>query len=731
MLRKSFPFYHQFGHKDCGPTCLKMIAKHYGQTISLQELRNLSETIRTGSSLLGLSEAAECLGFRSLAVQISLIDLDEAPLPCILHWNKNHYVVLYHIDKNKWSVSDPAHGRLIYTKDEFIKHWIGNNADENTKEGVVLLLDPTPKFYETKFDEEKPSVGFSLLSKYIIPYKKFVGQLILGLLIGSFLQLILPFLTQSVVDIGIKNQDIHFVYLILFAQLALFVGKTGVEVIRSWILLHLSTRINISLVSDFFIKLMNLPISFFDTRITGDILQRINDHKRIERVMTTSSLTVLFSLVNLIVFSMVLAYYNLSIFAIFVLGSLLYFGWIAIFLKKRSDLDYKRFSQVSQEQSKVIELIKGMQEIKLHNAEKQKRWSWEFLQARLFKVSIEGLTLEQYQSVGSGFINEFKNILITAMSAALVVNGEITLGMMLAISYIVGQLNSPIAQLIQFIKELQDAKISLERLSEIHEKEDETSVQKSAVEASLLTGGFTLENVSFRYIGASELILRGLNLVIPANKITAIVGASGSGKTTLMKLLLKFYDPNEGKISLANQDLKYIDQKSWRAVSGVVMQEGFIFNDTIANNIAVGVDYVDKTKLAHAVKVANIDSFIESLPLSYNTQIGVEGVGLSTGQKQRILIARAVYKNPSYLFFDEATSALDAENEKIIMENLNVFFNQKTVVVIAHRLSTVMNADQIVVLDKGKIIELGNHESLIERKGNYYQLIKNQLALGE
>ncbi|WP_417197751.1 peptidase domain-containing ABC transporter [Bizionia sp.] len=730
-MAKFFPHYKQRDHKDCGPTCLKIITKNYGKSLNINQLRQLSETTRAGSSLLGLSEASEELGFRSLGIKVDLKKLLEAPLPCILHWNKNHYVVLYKIKNSTFFISDPAYGLLKYPKDEFLRHWIGNNANDETEEGIALLLEPTSKFYSSDFEEENTSFGFKFLFRYIFKYKRFLWQLIIGLIAASLLQLIFPFLTQSVVDVGIKNQDIHFIYLILFAQLALFIGRTAIEVIRSWILLHLSTRINISLVSDFFIKLMNLPIAFFDTRMTGDILQRINDHKRIERILTTSSLNVLFSMVNLLVFSFVLAYYNLLLFGIFLMGSFLYFLWIVIFLKKRRDLDYKRFSQVSQEQSKVIELINGMQEIKLHNAEKQKRWGWEFVQARLFRVSIEGLALEQYQSVGSGFINEVKNILITILSAKLVIDGEITLGMMLAISYIVGQLNSPIAQLINFIREVQDAKISLDRLSEIHNKEDEEPADIDFVKDIDEEADISVSNLSFRYIGSDQMVLQELDVIIPANKVTAIVGVSGSGKTTLMKLLLKFYDPIEGQIKLGNYDLKNISQKTWRDECGVVMQEGYIFNDTIANNIAVGEDYVDKQKLAHAVDVANIKEFIETLPLSYNTKIGMEGVGLSTGQKQRLLIARAVYKNPNFLFFDEATSALDANNEKVIMEKLDTFFENKTVVVIAHRLSTVKNAHQIVVLDKGNIVEVGNHNELIKHKGDYYNLVKNQLELGK
>lgn len=725
-----FPFYHQPDTKDCGPTCLKIIAKFYGKTISIQKLRNLSETQRAGSNLLYLSQAAEAIGFRSIGVKITFSDIINAPLPCILHWNKKHYVVLYKIKKDSFYISDPAHGLIKYTKEEFLKYWIGANATESTEEGIALLLEPTPKFYENEF-EEKKKLSLSFLSKYLIKYKKFIWQLVFGLIAGSILQLIFPFLTQSIVDVGIRNQDLNFVYLILIAQLLLFLGKTSVEVIRSWILLHLSTRINISLVSDFFIKLMKLPIAFFDTRMTGDILQRINDHRRIERIMTTSSLNVLFSMVNLLIFGLVLGYYNLYIFLIFLIGSALYFIWIAIFLKKRKDIDYKRFSQVSQEQSKVIELINGMQTIKLHNAEKKKRWGWEFLQVRLFKISVEGLMLEQYQSVGSGFINELKNILITVLSAKLVIEGDITLGMMMSVSYIVGQLNAPVSQLVNFMRELQDAKISLERLAEIHDKEDEEENEEDKIHETDVNSDLTVKNISFRYTGTDNLVLKDLNFNIPANKITAIVGTSGSGKTTLMKLLLKFYEPNQGKIALGNHNLENVSQRAWRDRCGVVMQEDYIFNDTIAHNIAVGVDTIDKQKLHYAVQVANIREFIEELPLSYNSKIGSEGIGLSTGQKQRLLIARAVYKDPDYLFFDEATSALDANNEKVIMENLNQFFRDKTVVVIAHRLSTVKNAHQIVVLEQGKIVETGNHETLVKNKANYYHLVKNQLELGK
>jgi len=736
-----FPNYIQTESKDCGPTCLKIIAKFYGKILKIQDLRDYTETNRYGSNLLMLGDAAEKIGFRSISAKVDLNKLQEIPLPCILHWNKKHYVVLYNISsklsiQNKkgriYSISDPAIGLIEYSQEEFLKFWIGNNANEMTEEGIVLLLEPTVKFHQSEFDkEEGKTLGFGLLFNYLFAYKSFIIQLIIGLAAGSILQLIFPFLTQSIVDVGVNTGNVQFIYMILFAQLFLFFARTALDLIRSWIMLHLSARIKISLISDFFIKLMNLPISFFDVRLTGDIMQRINDHHRIERIMTTSSLNVLFSIINMIIMGGVLAYYNLQIFVVFFVGSFLYFLWVILFLKKREKLDYKRFSAVSQEQSKVIELINGMQEIKLHNAERQKRWGWEHLQARLFNVSMKGLVLEQTQSIGSNFINELKNIIIIFLSAKLVIDGKITLGMMLAISSIVGGLNGPVSQLIAFIRELQDAKISLARLSEIHEKEDEIQQNETQVHEIPVDNDIVIQNLSYRYIGSDVNVLEDLNLVIPARKITAIVGTSGSGKTTLMKLLLRFYKPNSGSILIGDTDLEIINQKSWRNHLGSVMQEGFIFNDTIANNIAIGVENVDKKRLIYAADVANIIDYISGLPLGYNTKIGTEGVGMSTGQKQRLLIARAVYKNPEMLFFDEATSALDANNEKEIMRKLDIFFKNKTVVVIAHRLSTVINADQIVVIEKGKIIEIGNHEDLVKLKGSYYELVKNQLELGK
>jgi ATP-binding cassette subfamily B protein len=723
-----FPFYKQPDSKDCGPTCLRIIAKHYGKLISLQEIREISETTREGSNLLKLSDAAEAIGFKSIGVKIDYDQLTEVPLPCIVHWNKNHFVVVYAIKKDVVHVSDPSYGLITYTKEEFLSRWIGNNATEQTKEGIALLLEVTPKFHKLHWESaDKKSLRF--LFQYLFKYKGLLIQLCVGLFVGSLLQLIFPFLTQSIVDVGIQNQDVNFIYVVLAAQVMLFLGKTSVEVFRSWILLHLSTRINISLVSDFFIKLMALPIAYFDTRMTGDIMQRINDHNRIENLLTGSTLSALFSMFNLVVFGAVLIYYSPFIFGIFAIGSLLYLLWITYFLKRRKELDYKRFSQLSQEQSTVIELVNGMQEIKMHNAERQKRWKWEFVQARLFKVSIQSLKLEQTQGVGSSVINELKNIIITFTSAVLVIEGNITLGMMLSIQYIIGQLNSPIGQMVGFIRSYQDAKISMERLAEIHEKKDEEDREKQLIKIIKPDNDIKLKKVSFRYLGSDENVIKDLDMTIPANKVTAIVGASGSGKTTLMKLLLKFYVPNKGNIRYGEHYLESVSHKAWRDHCGTVMQEGYVFNDTIAYNIAVGEDTIDQERLIKATKIANIHDFIQSLPLGFNTKIGNEGIGISTGQKQRLFIARAVYKDPQLLCFDEATSALDAKNERVIMENLDNFFKNRTVIIIAHRLSTVKHADQIVVMEEGRIKESGTHQELLQLNGAYYNLVSNQLEL--
>jgi len=707
---------------------------------------------REGVSLLTISDAAEKIGFRTQGVRLTIGALSEIPFPAIIHWNQNHFVVLYKIEQKGKSlfskrqagtsspsggggegvvyhVSDPAHGLLNYTGKEFLKHW-ASTRQEGEPAGIVLMLQPTAEFYKEE-GEKANRTGFGYLISYLKPYRKLILQLMLGFLTGSLLSLLFPFLTQAIVDVGITTNNLDFIVLVLVAQLVLTLSQTAVGFIRSWIMLHTSARISIALISDFLIKLMKLPVSFFDTKMIGDLRQRIDDNQRIQSFLTGSLVNMSFGIFTFIIYSFVLAYYSWGILLIFYLGSLFYVIWILLFLKKRKELDYKRFSVAAANQSNVYQLITGMQEIKLNNCEKQKRWEWEQIQARLFKVSIKGLVLSQNQQAGSVFINQAKNIIITFLAAKAVVDGSMTLGMMVAVQYIIGQLNSPINEFIGFIQSAQDAKISLERLGEIHNRKDEEEVSESKNYDLPQDRSLVLQGLTFHYEGPrSPKVLNDLRFTIIQNKVTAIVGASGSGKTTLVKMLLGFYPPTEGKILLGNVDLSQYNMEMWRRNCGTVMQDGYIFSDTIANNIAVGEDLPDKERLYNAAKTANILEFIERLPLRYNTKIGQEGVGVSQGQRQRILIARAVYKNPEYLFFDEATNALDANNEKVIMQNLDEFFKGKTVVIVAHRLSTVKNADQILVLDKGNMVEAGTHEELVKRKGAYYELVRNQLELG-
>ena len=725
-----FPFYKQLDAMDCGPACLRMIAAYYGKYFPIQMLRERSYITREGVSLLGVSDAAESIGIRTKGVRISFEQLKtEVPLPCIVHWKQKHFIVVYKIKKGHVRVSDPAIGKLQLTEKEFLKGWISTTED-GKDQGLCLLLEPSPDFYNQD-DEKRDKQSFRFLFSYLRANRRFVVQLLLGLLFGSLLQLIFPFLTQQVVDFGINNQDIGFIYLILVAQLVLFISRMSVDFIRGWILLHLGTRVNISLISDFLIKLMKLPIGFFDSKLIGDLLQRIGDHRRIELFLTSATLNILFSFINLAIFGIVLAIYSLTIFWIYLAGSILYILWVYLFMKKRRELDYRRFKQLADNQSNLIQLFTGMQEIKLNNIEKQKRWEWENIQAKLFRVNVRSLSLNQYQQAGATFLNETKNIIITILTATAVISGEMTLGMMLAVQYILGQLNSPLDQMIGFFHKTQDARISLERLGEIHLKEDEEKDEEEKIFMLPDKRQLTINTLSFQYEGPhSPFVLKDLSFDIPGDKQTAIVGVSGSGKTTLIKLLLGFYPPVEGEIKVGGIHLKNYNTKFWRSICGVVMQDGFIFSDSISQNITMGDENVDRKRLHTAVKSANIQEMIESLPLGFNTKIGLNGHGLSQGQKQRILIARAIYKDPEYLFFDEATNALDAKNERVIMDNLKEVFIGKTVVVVAHRLSTVKNADQIIVLDKGKIVEKGSHDDLTKAKGHYYNLVKNQLELG-
>lgn len=742
-MNKEFPYYQQLDGMDCGPTCIRMIAKYYGKNYSVQTLRENSYITREGVSMLGISDAAEKIGFRTTGIRISFDRfLEEMTFPCILHWEQYHFVVCYGIKKKKAFlkkrvdaeyqifISDPARGQYILTKKEFELKWISSKS-EGYDTGIVLMLKPTPEFYEHEDEKRKEERNLGYFLRYLTPYKFQLLQLVGGMLIGSILQLIFPFLTQAVVDQGIGNNNLSFITLILIAQLVLFVTQLAVDFIRSWITLHMNARINIALISDFLIKLMKLPLRFFDTKNIGDIMQRIGDHNRIEAFLTGSTLTTLFSFGNFIIFAFILGYYNLNILGIFIIGNTLYVLWILFFMKYRRNLDYKRFSQASAEQGNLVHMVTGMQEIKLNNIEKQYRWKWERIQVKLFKINIKSLALGQYQQLGSVFFSQTTSLFISFLAAKLVIDGNITLGMMMSISYIIGQLSAPIGQIIGFAQSFQDAKISLERLNEIHNKEDEEQTLDLKINYIPENKNLHIENLSFSYNGSDrEYVLEDISFTIPQNKITAIVGASGSGKTTLIKLLLGFYSPNRGTIKVGQILLDDINPYLWRQTNGAVMQDGFIFSDTIANNIAVGEEIINIPKLNHAVNIANIKEFIESLPLKYNTKIGMEGSGISQGQRQRLLIARAVYKNPEFIFLDEATNALDANNERIILDNLNIFYKGKTVVIVAHRLSTVQNADNIIVLDKGQIIEEGIHKELTAKKGAYYTLVKNQLELG-
>ena len=731
----SFPLYNQFDSMDCGPSCLRMIAKYYGRSYSLQTLREKSFITRQGVSMLGISDAAESIGFHTNGVRINFNQLEkDVLLPCILHWNQNHFVVCYRITKKKKDyaikIADPVGEKYTMNKDEFLKCWLSSKL-EGKDTGTALLLQPSPDFYIHEDDELKQEKNLSYFFRYLLPYKSQLAQLIVAMIIGSILSLIFPFLTQAIVDQGIGSSNLSFITLILIAQLVLTITQIGMSFIRSWISLHMNARISISLISDFLAKLMKLPIRFFDAKNIGDIMQRIGDHSRIQSFMSGTTLSTLFSFVNFFIFSVILAYYNYTILLVFLIGNAIYITWILLFLRWRKKLDQKRFTQASANQSNLVQLVTGMQEIKLNNCEKQQRWKWEAIQVKLFKISIEGTALGQYQQIGSVFFNQTTSLLISFLSAKAVIEGNITLGMMMSISYIIGQLSGPISQVIGFTQSLQDAKISLERLNEIHNTEDEEQTIHHKFNELPENKSLCFEKVYFSYDGANrDYVLENLTLSIPKNKITAIVGASGSGKTTVIKLLLGFYPPLKGNIKIGDVSLDDINPHFWRQKSGAVMQDGFIFSDTISNNIALSVDEVDKKRLLHAVKTANIQEFIESLPLKYNTKIGMEGNGISQGQRQRLLIARAVYKNPEYLFFDEATNALDANNERIIMDNLNEFYKGKTVVIVAHRLSTVQNADNIIVLDKGKIVEEGTHKELTTLKGAYYTLVKNQLELG-
>ena len=732
----SFPYYRQLNAMDCGPTTLRMIAKYYGKHFNANSIVLKSSFSKEGVSLLGISNAAEEIGFRSRGVQLTIQQLlKEAPLPCILHWDQSHFVVLIP-QKSPWSkkskilVADPAIGIVKFTFNQFLEHWSTGNSEDNEPIGIALLLEPSPEFYH-QLGEKENKLNWNQVSKYLKNRHWQIFQVFVALLVASLIQLVFPFLTQSVVDTGINTRNLQFITIILIAQLTLLLSKTIVDFIRSRILLQLATILNLSILSDFWIKLTRLPLSYFDSHNTGDTLQRIADNRQIQTFITGNALTTVFSLFNFFIYGIVLAFYNGKLFLIFLAGAAMYYLWIRLFLRIRRRLNYQTFHLSTKENTATLQLVQGMQEIRLNNAQVFKRWDWENIQAGISKLSFSSLTYNQIQQAGALLINQGKDIIITFLVARLVLDGQLTLGAMLAIQYIVGQLNGPIEQFVIFTQSAQDAKISMERLNEIHQMPDEEKRGQSYIQTLPEIRDIVFKNITFTYPGpGNEPVLENINMSILHGKVTAVVGVSGSGKTTLLKLLLKVYEDYHGELKIGDTNFKYLSPSFWRTNCGSVLQDGYIFNDTIANNITVGYETYDLTRLIRSCKLANIISFIEGLPNGFNTKLGPDGIGLSQGQKQRILIARAIYKEPAYLFFDEATNALDSNNEKEIIQNLTEFFRGRTVVVVAHRLSTVKYADQIVVLHKGMIAELGTHKQLSEKKGLYYELIKNQLELG-
>lgn len=743
MHLRSFPHYQQQEAADCGPSCLRMIAKYYGKAYSAEMLRKHCFISREGVSLLGISDAAEVIGMRTVGVQITFDQLvTDALFPCILHWNQNHFVVCYGVEKRrKWGrrgrseadyilyIADPANQKVKLTRQEFEHCWL-SSRNSLGETGIALMLEPGVDF--GKADDEFQTSRKSIFSfaRYLLPFRSLGLQLVLGLIAGSLIQLILPFLSQAMVDKGINGKNLNLITLILVAQLSLFVMQLLIGYLRSWIMLHINSRIDIQVISDFLAKLMNMPLHFFDTKRTGDILQRIGDHGRIKSFLLSNSLTIVFSFFNFVVFLGILAYYHLTILFIFLVGNVLYLIWVLSFMRYRRELDIKRFYQSSVEQSRLIQLVQGMQDIKLNNCERQKRWEWERIQMHLFRISVKGLKVGQIQQSGSVLFTQTTHILISFIAAQGVVEGEMTLGMMMSLTYIIGQVSAPISEFIGFAQSLQDARISLERLNEIHAQDDEEKDIETKMPHLPADHSIRIENLTYSYSGAArDYALKNVTIDIPQHKVTAIVGESGCGKTTLIKLLQGFYLPNEGNIKVGGINLNQINPHLWRKVTGSVMQESFIFSDTIANNIALSTDEVDVERMLHAASMAHIDDFIATLPLGYNTRIGMEGNGISAGQRQRILLARAIYKDPEYIFLDEATNSLDATNERLIMDNLRRYYRGKTVVVSAHRLSTIWDADQIIVMRRGEVAERGTHEELLRLQGDYYRLVKNQLVI--
>ncbi|MCM1319415.1 MAG: peptidase domain-containing ABC transporter [Muribaculaceae bacterium] len=721
-------FTRQQDTMQCGAACLTMICNHFGIRKSLNYIAKLCNPAKDGLSMLAIANAADKLNFETATVQTSVDRLKQLPLPAILHWNQNHFVVLHKISKHrdKFHIADPGKGKITYSRSEFEQHWLTNSDS-----GVVMLFHHEKSTADYKTKKDGRNLPLKFLLKYFIQYRHYFFQIFLGLLLGCFLQLLLPFLTQSIVDIGIVNNNINVIKLILLGEVIIIISQAITDFLRRWILLHVSMRINISLISDFFIKILRLPMSFFDTKLTGDLIQRMSDHNRIQNFLTTQALGFVFTIISFIILGIVLLIYNTTIFSIFIFSSLLYALWIWSFLKKRKIIDYCQFEQQSINQNKTYQFFTNIQEIKLQNCERRRRHEWEDVQAELFLIQMRSLKLQQTLEAGNLFINELKNIIITFVTAYSVISGNMTLGAMLAIQFIIGQLNSPVRQIMEYIYALQDVKISLERINDIHEQRTEEELSKNITVYHSSDKNIIFENVCFKY-NTNDIsnVLNHISVEIENKKVTAIIGPSGSGKSTLIKLMLGYYNVECGTINVAGLNLTSYNMKWWRDKCGAVLQDGAIFSESIARNIAIDDNDINSELLIESAKMANIHDYIMSLPLGYNTIIGNDGIGLSQGQKQRILIARAIYKQPDFLFLDEATNALDANNEMEIVTNLSQFFKGRTVIIVAHRLSTVKNADKILVLNNGSIVESGKHEDLIKLKSHYFNLVKNQLELG-
>lgn len=725
MLLNRFPVEYQMDSQDCGPACLKIIAKHFGKFYSLQSLRDRCGITKEGVSLLDLSTGAESIGLRTLAIKCTIDDVvNSVPFPAIIFWKDSHFVVVYHANKKYIWVSDPAKGRIKYTHEEFKKGWYQKGA----KQGVLLAIEPTAEFKDSKAEKEQRKNTFSSILKYFTPYQRNFTLIFVIMLLVTALQGMLPFISKAVIDVGIKTSDVNFINMVLIGNISILISVMIFNVIRDWILMHITARVNIALISDYLIKLMKLPVTFFENKLLGDILQRAQDHERIRSFIMNNSLSLIFSILTFVVFSIILLIYNAIIFYIFISGSILYTGWVLLFLNIRKKMDWEYFELLSKNQSYWVETVSSIQDIKIYNYEKHRRWKWEEIQARLYHVNKRVLAITNAQNLGAQFIESIKNMGIVFFCATAVIKGEITFGVMISTQFIIGMLNGPLVQFINFIVSAQYAKISFLRINEIKQLEDEEELLSVGSTTILPENkSLILDNVNFQYTANSPLVLHNIYLHIPENKVTAIVGGSGCGKSTLLKLLVRLYKPSYGDIKMDKMNVNAINLRQWRSMCGVVMQDGKIFSDTILNNIVLDDEHIDYEQLRKVCRIAQIEDEINAMPKGFETNIGENGRGLSGGQKQRLLIARALYRNPQYLFLDEATNALDTINEKKIVEALNNAFLQRTVIVVAHRLSTIRNADQIVVLDKGYIVEVGNHDSLMERKGHYFQMIASQM----